>query len=58
MDNYYQMNTWKGLVSLVMLLFILYWTIKGVALLLEELGKRTITKRNIILFLSQGFDFV
>lgn len=48
MDNFYQLNTWQGLFSLVVLLIILYWVIKGISLLLEELGKRTLAKRNTI----------
>ncbi len=54
MDNYYQLNTWEGLLSLVILLTALYWLIKGLLFLLKELGKRTVTNRNTQQFIKKS----
>lgn len=54
MDNFYQLNTWQGLFSLILTLIVLYWTIKAIGLLVREIGKRTVTKRTTILIIKKS----
>lgn len=54
MENIPQLNTWKGLFTLVLLLIHLYWLLKLVSYALEQFAKRNLTNKNTIVAIKKS----
>lgn len=53
METIPQLNTWQGLIALVVLLIVLYWLLKLIAYALKQFAKRNITNKKTIVGITK-----
>jgi hypothetical protein len=53
MENIDTIETWRGLLFLTFVLFLVYWVLKGFVFILGKYGKKTITNRSVVRVLKK-----